>query len=295
MHLGYFSRSWQMFTTSWKITRENTSLLKLAATGLAFSAVVFLLGGLAVLVAGMLTASAQPLSGGWWERPPTAVLVLIGAVVSMAASIVSTFFQGAIVYGTYQWLNGQQPTYQDSITGAKGRFAQLSQWAIVAVIITWVLSMVQHLLERIRFVGWILSGLVDIAWDTFRFLVVPIVMVEGLGPVDAMRRSKNLLKETWGDSLAAQFGVGIVGLVLAIPGILVALLSISVLPTPFNVIGGVIGACLILLAMMFASALTGVWQTVLYHYATKGSMPALVSGEQVQNAFLPKTTRRFGV
>ncbi len=41
------------------------------------------------------------------------------------------------------------------------------------------------------------------------YFVVPVIVVEKLGPLAAGKRSFEVLKRTWGESLVANFGVGI--------------------------------------------------------------------------------------
>ena len=43
------------------------------------------------------------------------------------------------------------------------------------------------------------------------FLTVPILVIEDLGVGDALKRSKDLFKKTWGENVIGQFGLGSVG------------------------------------------------------------------------------------
>ena len=49
-----------------------------------------------------------------------------------------------------------------------------------------------------------------LGWSLATFLVVPVLVAEGLGPIDAVRRSSQLLKRTWGEQIAGNVGVGAV-------------------------------------------------------------------------------------
>ena len=53
------------------------------------------------------------------------------------------------------------------------------------------------------------------------WLTVPVIIVEGLGPIDAIKRSAHLLKQTWGENLIAQIGLGAIGFLLMLPGLIV--------------------------------------------------------------------------
>ena len=47
------------------------------------------------------------------------------------------------------------------------------------------------------------------AWGAATFFVVPVLVVEKVGPVDALKRSFAILKRTWGEMLTANFSIGL--------------------------------------------------------------------------------------
>lgn len=46
----------------------------------------------------------------------------------------------------------------------------------------------------------------DIAWAIVTYFVVPVLVVDGVGPIQAVKRSSAILKRTWGESVAVQAG-----------------------------------------------------------------------------------------
>ena len=62
------------------------------------------------------------------------------------------------------------------------------------------------------------------AWEIVTWLAVPVVVVEGTGAIDSLKRSAGLFKTTWGENLVAQAGFGILGLVLMLPALVIAML-----------------------------------------------------------------------
>ena len=44
------------------------------------------------------------------------------------------------------------------------------------------------------------------------FLVLPILVIEGIGPIAAVKRSGELFKRTWGENLMTNAGIGIVAM-----------------------------------------------------------------------------------
>ena len=66
----------------------------------------------------------------------------------------------------------------------------------------------QAIEERFGIIGTIVARLVGLAWNLVTFLVVPILVLEDLGVGDALKRSKDLFKKTWGENVIGQFGLG---------------------------------------------------------------------------------------
>ena len=48
--------------------------------------------------------------------------------------------------------------------------------------------------ERSGNLGRIVTSLVGLAWNLATYLVVPVLVIEGVGPVEAIKRSAGLLK-----------------------------------------------------------------------------------------------------
>ena len=83
--------------------------------------------------------------------------------------------------------------------------------------------MLQLLRERGGIAGAIVAALGGMAWNIITFLVVPVLVVEGVGPIGAIKRSAGLLKKTWGEQVIGSAGIGLVfgllGLAVGVVGI----------------------------------------------------------------------------
>src|SRR5215212_10751368 len=84
--------------------------------------------------------------------------------------------------------------------------------------------------------GRIVISLIGFAWNIATYLVVPVLAAEDIGPIDAVKRSTQLLKRTWGEQLVGNAGVGAVfGLMMfgifliGIPLVVLAAISQSML------------------------------------------------------------------
>jgi len=139
----------------------------------------------------------------------------------------------------------------------------------------------------VRMIG---AGL-GLAWTLSTFLVVPVLVSENVGPIDAIHRSLGLLKRTWGENAIGNAGLGLVfGLVffaaIAV-GALLVIGSASVSIKLAFVVGALVALALVLLGIV-QSALSSVYAAALYRYATVGEAPAGFEGTAIANAFAPR-------
>ncbi len=59
-------------------------------------------------------------------------------------------------------------------------------------------------------VGRLVVRLIGVAWTLASYFVVPVLAEEDLGPIEALRRSADLFRETWGEQVDGDllFGSG---------------------------------------------------------------------------------------
>ena len=162
-----------------------------------------------------------------------------------------------------------------------------------AVISATVGVVLNTLSRRAGFLGQIVISLIGFAWNVATYLVVPVLVVEKLGPIEAIKRSAALLRATWGEQLVGNFSMGAV---FALAGVVI----VFVIGVPLMAIAGAANSpalvilCigLIVLALValgvVSSTLQGIYTAALYRYATEGSTGGMFDDSIVQNAFRSK-------
>ena len=206
---------------------------------------------------------------------------------------VTIFFNAALVSAAHERLGGGDPTLGSALAGAASRAGKILPWAIVSATVSTILRAIE---ERAGFIGQLVAGLARVAWAVVTFLVLPIIVIEGIGVGDAIKKSSQLFKQTWGENLAAQVGFGLLGFLAVLPGIAIVALA------AFSGSGAVLGAGIavgvvwIVLVAVVIAALGVVFQTALYHFAIDGSLPAgSFSQTTMVAAFAPKKGRAGGI
>ena len=205
----------------------------------------------------------------------------------------SLYFNAALVFCVLRAFNGERPSIAEGLATAAGRLPQIIGWAFIAAIVGVIISVIQETLkDKLGFLGSLLGGLFDFAWAAITYFVLPVLVVEGLGPVGAVKRSSSILRQTWGEAATGSVGLGAIGFLLCVPAILVIALGVFVTARTGN------PACLRAVPARVCLSRRGrdgdgtlgtVFQTGLYVYATTGKAPF---GEtMMQAAFQPKAAK----
>jgi hypothetical protein len=270
--------SWEMAKRSWAVLRSDKSL--------AWFPVLSLLGSLVVfgVFAGLVALTGIDSSGGNDSLEPMGYVFIVLAYVALA--FVQTYFLAALVAGADARLQGRHSSVSTALEIANSRLHRLLPWALVSATVTIILQAIE---ERFGVVGRLVAGLVGLAWNLVTFLTVPILVLEDLGVGAALKRSKDLFKKTWGENVVGQAGLGIVGFLATLPGVLIIAIGAG-LGTAGLVVFGAIGVVWILVAATVVAALSGIYRTALYHYASTGQVPGEFAGVDFQAAFGPRRT-----
>ncbi len=119
-----------------------------------------------------------------------------------------------------------------------------------------------------------------------------MLVLENVGPIEAVKRSGALLKKTWGEQVAGNFGIGAVfGLIFVVLFLVFipAMVVIASANSAGLVITAVVGFVLLLIGLgLFSSALGGIYTAAVYQYATTGEAGEFFDANLVQNAFRTK-------
>jgi hypothetical protein len=196
------------------------------------------------------------------------------------------FCNSALVSCALVRLNGGTPTLGDGFGLAFRRMPQILAWALVSATVGVILKAI----ERQEKVGAFISSILGIAWGIMTYFVVPVLVVEQIGPFQAVSRSMSVMKRTWGEAMVGSMGLGIFKFLLMIPGIIVLVIGGAMMGAN-PIVGGVvlgIGVLCLLAAAAVGAALDGIYLSALYQYATTGTVSADFDREAMTGAFYGK-------
>ncbi|HEY3721939.1 MAG TPA: DUF6159 family protein [Acidimicrobiia bacterium] len=282
-------RSWALAKSSWAVLKSEKGLLWLPVLSFIGSAVVVGIFALAVWA----TLGKDTGLNGDTEYHANVVTYLLGFCTYIGVAFVQTYFLAALCAGANERLQGRDTTLGMALGVAQTRLHRILPWAVLSATVSVIIQAIE---ERFGFLGRIIGSLIGAAWNVVTFLSVPIIVFEDVGPITALKRSAHLLKQTWGENLAAQIGLGLIGLIAFIPGLAVIFLGVAAGDVLVTVPLIAVGAVLLAVAMSIVAALSGIYRTALYRYAVDGQVPQAFATTDLEHAFgrRKSVTRGFG-
>jgi hypothetical protein len=286
-------------TTGWSIVKRSWSVLRHDKKLMVFP----LLSGLACLVVAasfvapfllvpqwgkaFLDAEAQAqLAGGAQDWTREVQWFLVGFAFYFVNYFVIVFFNTALAACAIIRFNGGDPTLGDGLRAAGSRLPYILGWTLLASTVGMILNAIE---SRSDWVGKIVVGLLGLVWTAATFLVVPVLAVERLGPLAALRRSVALLRQAWGEGLVGNFSLGLIGFLLFLPGLGLLFLGIAAASSlnaawPLIAVGVVTLVYLVALATVM-STLKQIFLAGLYIYAAENRVVDGFSADLMRSAF----------
>jgi len=239
--------------TSLRVLATNPRLMVLPSFALVFTGFVWLIVVFSLLALGLPPAS--PSSGFLYQEIFIAYLVTY---------FLSVYFMAAIIGAAHIRLQGERPSVMDGIYAANASLSQILMWSFFAATVGVFLRITSI---RSDAGGRLVSRLLGSGWPIATLFVLPTMVLEGIGPMKAFRRSRALLRERWSGRQTGVLGTGVVFLLLFSFGLVPLVWSIVV--DPGNV-GWAVAAVLYWLALSALwSVVDGILVVTLYHYATE--------------------------
>ncbi len=196
------------------------------------------------------------------------------------------FANSALVGAAMIRLKGGDPTVGDGFRIAFQHIGNILGYALLSATVGLILRMIS---ERSGNLGRIAASLVGLAWNLATYLVVPVLVIEGVGPVEAIKRSAGLLKKTWGEQIVGNFSIGLIFVLVTVLVILLGIpffiLAISLESLALIIAFGVIFLLVLVFLGLINSSLTGIYVAAVYRYAAEGEASGFFDEEMIQGAF----------
>jgi hypothetical protein len=275
-------------TNSWELIKASAAVLRADKELIVFPIV----SSISVLIV-TATFALPMLLAGFFDSLVAGEYQALGVVVAFMFYLVQYFViffaNSALVGAAMIRLRGGDPTVGDGLRIAFGHTGAILGYALISATVGMILRWIS---ERGGIIGRIVSSLIGLAWNVATYLVVPVLVMEDVGPVEAVKRSVELLKETWGEQIAGNFSIGLVFGLLSLLAMFVGVPLIVLAVTSESVALIVLAVLVLVLVLVFMglinSTLSGIYTAAVYQYAVTGETGGYFRQDMVQNAFRQK-------
>ncbi len=261
---------------SWAILKANKGLTAYPLVGAVFGAIPFL-----ILMPGVYFLADNQNWIGW-------ALVVVGIYF---VTLVTALFQAGLIVSVAAIFDGKETSFGHGMGAAFGRFGVLSRWAVVNTLVTLLISALRGNnsggLVSVIFRN-VLAAAAGVMWQLITFFVVPAMMLDGLGLIDAIKKSASTFKQRWGTQLSGSVRIGgLLGLLVILPAMLALIAGIFLTVAGVWTLGvplAAIGLVAFMVGSLILSTMQGIFSVVLYRYATSGAIAPGFTDEQLAHA-----------
>jgi hypothetical protein len=285
-----FSRSWDITKQSFRIIRSDKEIMIFPVLATIFSLIFVALMAVPFLMANIMEQIGL-------DKLGSLAMYLIMFIIYLGLAFISTFFNVAVVYCAKKRFEGGDPTFGEGLKEAAKRIHIIFLWSMLSATVGIILRMIENAAKNnknyiARLILSTIAGLAGAAWSIVTLFVVPALVFDNVGPFQAIKKSVETLKKTWGESLVRHYGLGMAqfafifigALVLLVPGIII---TVAVYwPVGVGLIGLFI-LYIIIVSLIFGTADT-IFNTALYMYAKDGKTPSVYAEDTMKNAFEAK-------
>ncbi len=273
------SNSWELVKASWRVLLADKELMVFPLVAFLASVVVLITFAVPTVLAGVLDSAVA-------DGELSVFSYIVAFAFYTVMYFVTIFFNTALVGAAMIRLEGGDPTVGDGFRIAFSKLSTIFGYALIAATVGTILRAIS---ERSGALGRIVVSLVGLVWNVATFLVVPVLVMEKVGPVEAVKRSSGLLKETWGEQIAGNLSVGLIfGLITFL--VILAGIPLVILAVMSGSVGLIVTAValvilLIMLISLVSSTLSGIYTAAVYRYATTGDTGGYFDADMVKGAF----------
>ena len=284
--MGVFSRSWEITKITFDVMMKDKELLLFPLFGGIFSLLFILTLAFPTFLVQILAGKSVVFSG---------LEYLVLFIIYFGLSFIAVFFNVCVVYTVKKRFEGGNSTFFEAIKFAFSKIHLIFIWSLVSATVGVLLKVLDRAAEKSGAAGKIIlsifRALLGMAWSIVTLFVVPVMVYDGLGPFDAIKKSASVFRKTWGESIVKWLGLGAVqglftfiGIIL---GVILVILSLGFGPVAIVLVIVLVVGYFIALSLLFTVANT-VFDTALFVYADKGIIPSGYNQEVLFGAFKRK-------
>ena len=200
---GKIGRGWRLTKVAWTLIRRDRTMLTLA---LDRDRQRHRLHHPDLRLSAATSPTRTTPSGGHFG--------LIALFALYPSILVGVFFNVALACAASAAFDGERMSAGEAIRMAWGKRWRIAAWSLISAVIGVIVSEIASRLPGgAKLVGWLAGA----AWGLATIFVVPILAMEGVGALSAVKRSAGLVRSRWGEGLTGNLAIGAWSVIVAIP------------------------------------------------------------------------------
>ena len=194
------------------------------------------------------------------------------------STLVSVFFNVALACAASAAFDGEHLSAREALRMAWGKRRRIALWALISVLIG---VLINEIASRLPGGGRIVGWLAGAAWGLATIFVIPILAMEGVGAVDAFKRSAGVVKQRWGEGVTGRIAISAWSVIGAVPLVIALVVGGALLKAHPGAGIALIALSLVALFALFAAvaATQQVFAVALYRYAIDAPIGGFASSD----------------
>jgi hypothetical protein len=197
-------------------------------------------------------------------------------VAYLALQLSTNFFSAGLTREALRALRGEPISVRAGVAAAGERLPALASYTVVSSSIGLAVELVTLAGRapdgRVRFAGRLFRFLLGAGWTLASYLALPVLIQERRGGMASLRRSAQLLRQTWGETLLGELGATAATYAFYAIAILIAIVLARLFDDPVLPVLIAVVALLVAFAIL-ADTLRTIYRAALYIFATEGIVP----------------------
>lgn len=261
-----FSRGWLILKISFDVLKKHKSLMLFPLISLLTQLVL-----MAVLL-GMLLVDGQAGAGS---------ILAVFACFFLSYFII-VFFNVALAGSAIKALEELPVSVVDGLSMAYARLSKIIAWSVFSSVVGALFSLLENVSERF---GDSISGGLQVGWSVICYFVLPVIVMEGLSPSQAIKRSASIIASSPKEFAVGSLSLVLLSLALFLPIFLIMGIASGAMEDSFiglsydMIVWVVVLIAYSLFVHLVVSTLKTIFASTLYAYAITSHPPSDLKGD----------------
>ncbi len=278
--MNRFTRGLEVAKLSFKVLAADKRLLLFPLLSIIVCLLIIIPIGFAFLTA-VHAANTNPTTT---QSPHSVLNYVLLFITYMVLYSIIIFFNTALAANILAFCRGEKVSLSYGLGIAIKRLGKVITWAIVSSTIGVILHALEQRSQTV--VAAITRIIVGATWLLLTYFVIPVMVVENVGPFAAIKISAGIIKKRWGESATLVFSLGLVGLIGFLICLVPTVIAAALFPNSANILIGIaLSALLYLLLMLLMATLSMIVRCVLFYFSTQDKAPMGFDERLLEKAF----------